>query len=70
MTAVAQGGSAGGWRRDRELRAGPVALSLPAVVGLLVLFVAPLVTFFVYSFLTAGLLRSADRPRSRTTRTS
>jgi ABC-type spermidine/putrescine transport system permease subunit II len=43
-----------GWRR-RELRLGPVALTLPAALGLLVLFAAPLVTFFVYSFLTAGL---------------
>jgi ABC-type spermidine/putrescine transport system permease subunit II len=43
-----------GWR-ERELRLGPFALSLPALLALLVLFVAPLATFFVYSFLTAGL---------------
>ena len=55
MTAVTpeEVGQAG-WRR-RELRLGPVALTLPAALGLLVLFAAPLVTFFVYSFLTAGL---------------
>ena len=55
MTAVAHEEAPRAAWRDRELRLGPVALSLPAVVGLLVLFVAPLVTFFVYSFLTAGL---------------
>jgi spermidine/putrescine transport system permease protein len=42
-------------RRRRELRLGPVALTLPAFLALLVFFVAPLVTFFVYSFLTTGL---------------
>ena len=55
MTALAHEEAPRAAWRDRELRLGPVALSLPAVVGLLVLFVAPLVTFFVYSFLTAGL---------------
>jgi len=55
MSAVAHEEAArAGWRR-RELRLGPVALTLPAALGLLVLFAAPLVTFFVYSFLTAGL---------------
>ncbi len=42
-------------RQRRELRLGPVALTLPALLALLVFFVAPLVTFFVYSFLTTGL---------------
>ena len=42
-------------RRRRELRLGPVALTLPAFLALVVFFVAPLVTFFVYSFLTTGL---------------
>ena len=55
MTAVAQEGAQRAAWRDRELRAGPIALSLPAALGLFVLFVAPLATFFVYSFLTAGL---------------
>jgi len=55
VTAVAHEGARRATWRDRELRAGPIALSLPAALGLLVLFVAPLVTFFVYSFLTAGL---------------
>jgi spermidine/putrescine transport system permease protein len=39
----------------RELRLGPLALSVPAAVGMLVFFAAPLVTFVVYSFLTTGL---------------
>jgi spermidine/putrescine transport system permease protein len=42
-------------------RVGPVALAAPAVGGMLVFFVAPLVTFAVYSFLTAGLY-SVSRP--------
>ena len=54
MTAVAQAEERAGWR-SRELRLGPVALTLPAVLGLAFFFVAPLVAFFVYSFLTAGL---------------
>src|ERR1043166_2023949 len=33
----------------------PIALTLPATVGMLIFFVAPLVTFAVYSFLIAGL---------------
>jgi spermidine/putrescine transport system permease protein len=37
------------------LRVGPVALSAPAVAGLLLFFVAPIAAFFVYSFLTTGL---------------
>lgn len=55
MSAVAHEEAAhAGWRR-RELRLGSLGLTLPAALGLLVLFAAPLVTFFVYSFLTAGL---------------
>ena len=54
MTAVAQAEERAGWR-SRELRLGPAALTLPAVLGLAFFFVAPLVAFFVYSFLTAGL---------------
>jgi spermidine/putrescine transport system permease protein len=34
---------------------GPVTLTGPAVLALAVFFLAPLVAFFVYSFLTAGL---------------
>jgi len=37
------------------LRVGPVVLTAPAVVALAVFFLAPLVAFLVYSFLTAGL---------------
>jgi spermidine/putrescine transport system permease protein len=54
VTAVAHGEAAGAWRR-RELRLGPFALTLPATLGLLLFFVAPLGAFLVYSFLTAGL---------------
>jgi spermidine/putrescine transport system permease protein len=55
VTAVAhEGAERRGWRL-RELRIGPVALTVPAALGLLVFFLAPLVAFFVYSFLTAGL---------------
>jgi spermidine/putrescine transport system permease protein len=42
------------WRR-RELRVGPLVLTLPAVLGLLAFFVAPLSAFVLYSFLTTGL---------------
>ena len=54
MTAVAHDtatASAGA----RRLRVGPLSLTAPATLGMLVFFVAPLVTFVVYSFLTAGL---------------
>ena len=34
-------------RRDAGLRFGPVSLTLPAALGLLVFFVAPFVTFVV-----------------------
>jgi spermidine/putrescine transport system permease protein len=39
----------------REIRVGPLALSAPAALGMLVFFVAPLVTFVIYSFLTSGI---------------
>ena len=39
----------------RRLRAGPLALAAPATAGLLVFFIAPLVAFAVYSFLTGAL---------------
>ncbi|MGH3011205.1 MAG: ABC transporter permease [Gaiellaceae bacterium] len=42
-------------RRGRELRLGPLVLTLPAVLGLIVFFLAPLAAFVLYSFLTAGL---------------
>jgi spermidine/putrescine transport system permease protein len=38
-----------------SLRLGPLVLTAPAVVGLLVFFIAPLVAFGVYSFLTGSL---------------
>jgi spermidine/putrescine transport system permease protein len=44
-------------REGGRLRLGPLTLAAPAVLTLLVFFVAPLITFFVYSFLTAGLYR-------------
>jgi len=39
----------------RVLRVGPVVLALPAAVGLLAVFVAPIVVFAVYSLLTSSL---------------
>ncbi|MFM8612873.1 MAG: ABC transporter permease, partial [Actinomycetota bacterium] len=49
--------------RRQRLRLGPIALTLPAVVGIALLFVAPFATFVVYSFLTAGDLPfQADLP--------
>jgi spermidine/putrescine transport system permease protein len=43
-------------RRGRDrLRGGPSLLTLPAAAGLVIFFVAPLLTFVVYSFLTSGL---------------
>lgn len=39
----------------RRVPFGPGVLTLPAVLGLLLLFAAPLLTFFVYSFLTNSL---------------
>jgi ABC-type sugar transport system permease subunit len=37
------------------MRIGPLALTAPAAAGLLVFFVAPLIAFGVYSFLTGSL---------------
>jgi spermidine/putrescine transport system permease protein len=42
-------------RETRRARFGPGALTLPAALGLLLFFAAPLGTFFVYSFLTNSL---------------
>ncbi len=39
----------------RRLRAGPLALATPATAGLLVFFIAPLLAFAVYSFMTGSL---------------
>jgi spermidine/putrescine transport system permease protein len=39
----------------RTLRVGPLVLTAPAVAGLLIFFIAPLVAFGVYSFLTGSL---------------
>jgi spermidine/putrescine transport system permease protein len=39
----------------RRARFGPGALTLPAAIGLLLFFAAPLGTFFLYSFLTNSL---------------
>jgi spermidine/putrescine transport system permease protein len=41
--------------RGRELRVGPIGLTLPGALGLLLFFLAPLAAFVLYSFLTAGL---------------
>jgi spermidine/putrescine transport system permease protein len=54
MTAVAHDTAAAS-AGARRLRVGPLSLTAPATLGMLVFFVAPLVTFAVYSFLTAGL---------------
>jgi len=53
MTAVAQ--ETGIRRAKRRIKVGPLALTLPAALGMLVFFGAPLVAFAVYSFLTAGI---------------
>lgn len=42
-------------RGERRITVGPLALTLPAALGMVVLFGAPLVAFAVYSFLTAGI---------------
>jgi spermidine/putrescine transport system permease protein len=57
VAAVAQEGGERHARRAREFRFGPFALTLPASLGLLLFFIAPLAAFFVYSFLTAGLFK-------------
>jgi spermidine/putrescine transport system permease protein len=54
VSVVAQRAENVAWRH-RELRVGPLALTLPAFLGLLVFFVAPLGAFVLYSFLTSGL---------------
>jgi spermidine/putrescine transport system permease protein len=41
--------------KARGLQVGPVLLTLPATVGMLVFFVAPIAIFVIYSFLTAQL---------------
>lgn len=47
----------------QRIRLGPIALTLPAVAGIALLFLAPFATFVVYSFLTAGYLPfQADLP--------
>jgi spermidine/putrescine transport system permease protein len=46
-----------------RVRTGPIALSAPAAVGLLLCFAAPVAVFFVYSFLTgAAFSFSAEAP--------
>ena len=52
MAAVAEETGAGAGRR---LRAGPIALTAPAALGMLLFFAAPLVAFTIYSFLTGRL---------------
>jgi spermidine/putrescine transport system permease protein len=39
----------------RRIRVGPLALTLPAVIGLILVFVAPFAVFVAYSALTPGL---------------
>jgi spermidine/putrescine transport system permease protein len=39
----------------RRLSIGPLAVTTPAAIGMLVFFAAPLIALIVYSFLTAGL---------------
>ena len=55
MTSAAHAEAVPGGQVRQGLRLGPLTLTLPATLGMLVFFVAPLATFFVYSFLTAGL---------------
>ncbi len=45
----------------RRVALGPIALTMPAVLGLLVFFIAPFATFAVYSFMTSGLF-DVSRP--------
>jgi spermidine/putrescine transport system permease protein len=52
VTSVADAGAA---LETRRARFGPGALTLPAALGLLLFFAAPLGTFFLYSFLTNSL---------------
>ena len=52
MTSIADSGAQ---LERRRARFGPGALTLPATLGLLLFFAAPLGTFFLYSFLTNSL---------------
>jgi spermidine/putrescine transport system permease protein len=52
MTSIADAGAP---LEPRRARFGPGALTLPAALGLLLFFAAPLGTFFLYSFLTNSL---------------
>jgi spermidine/putrescine transport system permease protein len=54
MSVVAHEAKESAWR-GRELRLGPLVLTLPALLALVVFFLAPLAAFILYSFLTAGL---------------
>jgi spermidine/putrescine transport system permease protein len=50
-------------RRRRGLHVGPIALTAPAALGLLIFFAAPVSVFLVYSLLTgAAFSFSADTP--------
>nr|MBA3822227.1 hypothetical protein [Deltaproteobacteria bacterium] len=59
MSAVAEPPAASPARapapRERGLRLGPVLLTLPAALTLLLFLIAPLAAFAVYSFLTGSL---------------
>jgi ABC-type spermidine/putrescine transport system permease subunit II len=55
VTAIAGSEAGRTHALQRRFSLGPLTLSLPALLGLLVFFVAPLVTFLVYSFLTDEL---------------
>lgn len=54
MSVAAREAEATAWR-GREFRVGPIGLTLPGALGLLLFFLAPLAAFVLYSFLTAGL---------------
>ena len=56
MSAAADAGAPSGTRR---VRLGPGALMVPAAIGLVLFFAAPLGTFFVYSFLSNSLYEVA-----------
>jgi spermidine/putrescine transport system permease protein len=60
MPASAEAG-AGRRRLPAIPGVGPIALTLPAVIGLVLFFAAPFVTFAVYSFMTTGLFE-VSRP--------
>lgn len=55
MTSVAEHQSPTTAREGGRLRVGPAALAAPAALWMVVFFAAPLLVFFVYSFLTAKL---------------